>query len=61
MKAQMDFDEVLRLRPDFGPGYRMRALSMQAQRLKERYEADHAEADRLGAPKTITEPFAYEL
>ncbi len=61
MKAQMDFDEVLRLRPDFGPGYRMRALSMQAQRLKERYEADQAEADRLGAPKTITEPFAYEI
>ena len=52
---------LIGLRPDFGPGYRMRALSMQAQRMKERYEADQAEADRLGAPKTITEPFAYEF
>lgn len=61
LEAQMDFDEVIRLRPDFGPAYRMRAFSMRAQRLQERFEADQAEADRLGAPKTITDPFSYNF
>ena len=61
LKAQMDFDEVIRLRPDFGPAYRMRAFSMRFQKLQERFEADQAEADRLGAPKTITDPFSYRF
>jgi tetratricopeptide (TPR) repeat protein len=57
LKAQMDFNDLLRLRPDFGPGYRMRAATLRALRLDDAAVKDNAMADKLGADKTIADPF----
>jgi tetratricopeptide (TPR) repeat protein len=61
MKAQMDFNDLLRLRPDFGPGYRMRAATLRALRLDDAAEKDNAMADKLGADKTIANPFKIKI
>lgn len=56
-KAQMDFNDLLRLRPNFGPGYRMRAATLRALRLDDAAVDDHDKADKLGTDKTIADPF----
>jgi tetratricopeptide (TPR) repeat protein len=56
-KAQMDFNDLLRLRPNFGPGYRMRAATLRALRLDDAAADDHDKADKLGVDKTIADPF----
>jgi tetratricopeptide (TPR) repeat protein len=61
MKAQMDFNDLLRLRPDFGPGYRMRVATLRALRLDDAAEKDNAMADKLGADKTIANPFKIKI
>lgn len=61
LKAQMDFNDLLRLRPDFGPGYRMRAATLRALRLDDAAEKDNAMADKLGADKTIANPFTITI
>jgi tetratricopeptide (TPR) repeat protein len=61
LKAQMDFNDLLRLRPDFGPGYRMRAATLRALRLDDAAEKDNAIADKLGSDKTIANPFMIKI
>ena len=56
-KAQMDFNDLLKLKPTFGPGYRLRAMSLRALRLDEAATQDALMADKLGADKTIADPF----
>lgn len=60
-KAQMDFNDLLRLKPDFGPGYRLRAESLKALRLDEAAANDMTMADKLGADSKIIEPFKLVL
>jgi Tfp pilus assembly protein PilF len=55
-KAQVDLNDVIRMRPDFGEAYRLRALCYRAQGLQKKAAEDDATADRLGAPKVITDP-----
>jgi tetratricopeptide (TPR) repeat protein len=55
-KAQVDLNDVIRMRPDFGEAYRLRALCYRAQGLLKKADEDDATADRLGAPKVITDP-----
>jgi tetratricopeptide (TPR) repeat protein len=55
-KSQMDLNEVIRMRPNFGEAYRLRAVCCRAQGLADKAAEDEATADRLGAPKSIEDP-----
>lgn len=55
-KAQVDLNDLIRMRPDFGEAYRLRALCYRAQGMLEKAAEDEANADRLGAPKSIADP-----
>ena len=55
-KAQVDLNDVIRLRPNFGEAYRLRALCFRAQGISDKADEDDAAADRLGAPKVIEDP-----
>lgn len=55
-KAQVDLNDLIRLRPNFGEAYRLRALCCRAQGISEKADEDDAKADSLGAPKLIEDP-----
>lgn len=61
LKAQMDFNDLLRLKPDFGPGYRLRAATLRALRLDEASAKDIAMADKLGADQMIANPLMIKI
>jgi len=50
-KAQIDLNEVIRLSPNFGPAYRLRANAYRAQGLESKASEDDGIADRFGAAK----------
>ena len=55
-KAQVDLNDLIRMRPDCGEAYRLRALCYRAQGMPQKAAEDEANADRLGAPKSIADP-----
>jgi tetratricopeptide (TPR) repeat protein len=52
-KAQVDLGDVIRLRPNFGPAYRLRAESLRAQGLQDKAKQDDARADELKTGKDL--------
>lgn len=52
-KAIVDLNDAIRLQPDFGAAYRLRARAYEGQRLTEKATADDQAADRLQAPTDI--------
>lgn len=52
-RAQMDLNDLIRLRPNLGEAYRLRAVCYRAQGIQQRAAEDDAIAGRPGAPKVI--------
>lgn len=57
-KALVDLNDAIRMKPDFGAAYRLRARANEAQGLVEKAAADDKLADDYNAPKLLDELYS---